>query len=242
MSFNLRGGFGGSRTNASGAQRGANLMTSVRISFDEMVKGCEKEISLTLKEECPTCKGSGAKPRTQKETCKKCGGTGKITYTSQSIFGTMRNVQSCPDCGGTGQTVKEKCPDCKGLGYKNVRKTLKVVIPAGIESGQQVRLAGKGEPGVNGGARGDLLVEVIVSQSSRFERDGMDVYTEEKISFPTAALGGTIRVEIPEEWHELPYEEFLGQVIRLAAAAHYGFTVEYLLSKDGLKEFFGYGE
>ncbi len=189
------GNFGGSRANSGGAQRGANLMTQVRISFDEMVKGCEKELSLNLKEECPTCKGSGAKPGTQKETCKKCGGSGKITYTSQSIFGTMRNVQACPDCGGTGQTVKEKCPDCKGLGYKSVRKTLKVTIPAGIESGQQVRLAGKGEPGVNGGARGDLLVEVIVSSSNRFERDGMDVYTEEKISFPTAVLGGTIRVE-----------------------------------------------
>ena len=107
----------------------------------------------------------------------------------------MRNVQACPDCEGTGKIIKEKCPDCHGDGFKTIKKTLNVSIPAGIESGQAVRIPGKGEPGTGGGARGDLLVEVVVANSNRFERDGMDVYTEEKISFPTAALGGTIRVE-----------------------------------------------
>ena len=201
------GGFGGfTRGTASngGAARGANVRTSVRISFDEMVKGCEKSITLNLKEDCPTCHGSGAKPGTEKETCKKCNGTGQVTYTQQSIFGMVRNVQPCPDCNGTGQIIKEKCPECKGIGYKSERKTLKVTIPAGIETGQSVRISGKGEPGVNGGPRGDLLVEVLVSNSNHFERDGMDVYTEEKISFPTAALGGPIRVKTVDG--EVEYE------------------------------------
>ena len=191
------GGFGSysSRSGRGGAQRGANIRTAVRISFAEMVKGCEKNVTLNLKEECETCHGTGAKPGSAVETCKKCNGTGQVTYTQQSIFGMMRNVQACPDCGGTGKIIKEKCPDCRGEGFKTVKKTLTVTIPAGIESGQAVRISGKGEPGTGGGARGDLLVEVIVANSNRFERDGMDVYTEEKISFPTAALGGTIRVE-----------------------------------------------
>ena len=193
------GGFSGSgfargSSGSGGAVRGANVRTSVRISFDEMVKGCEKNVTVNLKEMCPKCRGTGAKDGTAKETCKKCGGSGQVTYTQQSIFGMMRNVQACPDCGGTGQIIKEKCPDCRGIGYKSERKTLSVTIPAGIESGQAIRISGKGEPGVNGGARGDLLVEVDVANSNRFTRDGADVYTEEKISFAKAALGGTIRV------------------------------------------------
>ena len=191
--------FGGSRAYqrggaSNGPMKGASVRTSVRISFDEAVKGCEKKLNLNLKEICPTCSGSGAKPGTAKETCKKCGGTGQVTYTQQSIFGMMRNVQACPDCSGTGQIIKEKCTDCRGEGYKTERKTIEVSIPAGIDSGQSIRISGKGEPGTNGGERGDLLVEVIVSPSNHFERDGMDVYTEEKISFATAALGGTIVV------------------------------------------------
>ena len=107
----------------------------------------------------------------------------------------MQSTRACPDCQGSGQIIREKCPDCRGLGYKSARKTLSVSIPAGIETGQAVRISGKGEPGTNGGARGDLLVEVVVSESNRFKRDGMDVYTEERIPFTTAALGGPIIVK-----------------------------------------------
>lgn len=193
--FGFGGGGFGRGSQSGGAQRGGNIRTSVRITFDEMVTGCSKTISLNLKEECPTCKGSGAKPGTAKEMCAKCKGSGQVAYTQQSIFGTVRSVRPCPDCGGSGKIIREKCPDCRGTGYKTVRKNLDIAIPAGIETGQSIRISGKGEPGTNGGERGDLLVEVIVSDSSRFTRDGMDVYTEEKISFATAALGGTIRVQ-----------------------------------------------
>ena len=197
------GGFGRSQ-NPNAPQKGANVRTQVRISFDEMVKGVAKSVSLNLKEECPTCKGSGAKPGTLKDSCKKCGGTGRVTFTQQTIFGMSQSVQPCPDCGGTGQIIREKCPDCRGTGYKTERKTYEVSIPAGIETGQSIRLSGKGEPGVNGGPRGDLLVEVYVTGSNRFERDGMDVYTEEKVPYSIMALGGPIRVKTVDG--EVEYE------------------------------------
>ena len=191
------GGMRGFRRSGTpdGPMRGANVRTSVRISFDEAVKGCTKNITMNLKDPCPKCGGTGAKPGTSKETCSKCGGTGQVTYTQQSIFGTVRNVQVCPDCNGTGQIIREKCDNCRGSGYISKKTTIEVKIPAGIDNGQSIRIAGKGEPGVNGGERGDLLVEVMVARSNHFERDGMDVYTEEIISFPTAALGGTILVK-----------------------------------------------
>lgn len=191
--------FGGGRSsysrNPGGPEPGANIRVTIRISFDEMVKGCTKSVTINYKDECETCKGSGAKAGTQKETCKSCNGSGQVVRTQQTFLGMTRSVGQCPECGGTGKIIREKCPDCRGIGYKNTRKTFEVTIPAGIETGQAVRVSGKGEPGKNGGRRGDLMVEVVVSGSNRFERDGNDVYTEEKISFPTAALGGTIIVQ-----------------------------------------------
>ena len=175
--------------------RGASVRTSVRLSFEEAVFGCEKEITVNYKEECPTCHGSGARPGSSPETCPKCQGKGRIAYTSQSFFGTVQNVADCPDCGGTGKIIKDKCSDCKGAGYKTTRKTFKVNIPAGIDSGMSVALSGKGEPGTAGGPRGDILVEAVVSQHPIFKRNGTDIYSTVPISFARAALGGAIRVK-----------------------------------------------
>ncbi|MFR8033803.1 MAG: molecular chaperone DnaJ [Lachnospiraceae bacterium] len=188
--------FGGGRSRRAnnGPMRGANVRASVRITFDEAVKGCEKELTLNLKEECETCHGTGAKPGTSPQTCPKCGGKGQVTYTQQSIFGMVRNVQTCPDCNGTGKIIKEKCSACHGSGYMTKKKTIQVSIPAGIDNGQSIRIRGKGEPGTNGGERGDLLVEVIVSQHPIFKRQDMDVFSTVPISFARAALGGTIRI------------------------------------------------
>lgn len=133
--------------------KGANLRTSVRITFEEAVFGIEKELELTLKDECASCHGSGAKPGTSPETCQKCGGKGQIVFTQQSFFGTVRNVQTCPECNGTGKVIKDKCTDCHGSGYIANRKKIKVSIPAGIDNGQSVRIRDKGEPGSNGASR-----------------------------------------------------------------------------------------
>ena len=159
--------FGGGRSRGArnnGPMKGANIRTSVHITFEEAVFGCKKEIDLTVKETCKTCNGSGAKPGTSPETCSKCGGKGQVVFTQQSFFGTVRNVQTCPDCQGTGKVIKDKCPDCRGTGYIPMKKRYAVDIPAGIDNGQSTRMPGLGEPGVNGGPRGDVLVEVIVGR------------------------------------------------------------------------------
>ncbi|HIR05163.1 MAG TPA: molecular chaperone DnaJ [Candidatus Copromonas faecavium] len=198
--------FGGrsSRSRSSGPMRGANLRTGIRITFEEAIFGCQKEIELTLKDECPKCHGTGAKPGTSPITCPKCNGKGKIVYTQQSFFGQVQNVQTCPDCHGTGKIIKEKCPDCYGSGYIASKKKIQVTIPAGIDNGQSIRIAGKGEPGTNGGERGDLLVEVTVSRHPVFKRQETTIYSTVPISFATAALGGTIRIKTVDG--EVDYE------------------------------------
>ena len=188
-------GGGGSRRRAdNGPMKGANLRTSVRITFEEAVFGCEKEIDMVLKDECAACHGTGAKPGTSPETCTKCGGKGKVVFTQQSFFGTVQNVQTCPDCNGSGKVVKDKCPDCRGTGYIARKRKIQVTIPAGIDNGQSVRIREKGEPGVNGGPRGDLLVEVVVSRHPIFQRQDMNIYSTAPVTFAQAALGGEIRI------------------------------------------------
>ena len=169
--------FGGGRRGgrSNGPMRGANVRKSIRITFEEAVFGCEKELDLILKDPCETCNGTGAKPGTSPETCPKCGGRGQVVYTSQSFFGTVQNVQTCPNCGGSG-------------------KVIKVSIPAGIDNGQSVRIRDKGEPGVNGGPRGDLLVEVNVSAHPSLKRQDIHIFSTHPISFAVAALGGDIRI------------------------------------------------
>ena len=185
------GSRGGARNN--GPMKGANLRTSVRISFEQAVFGVEKELDLNLKDTCKTCNGSGAKPGTSPETCRKCGGRGQVVTQHSTPFGTIRNSQVCPDCGGTGKTIKEKCPDCHG--YISSRKKIQVSIPAGIDNGQSVRIRDKGEPGVNGGPRGDLLVEVVVDRHPIFQRQEMNIFSTVPVSFAVAALGGEILID-----------------------------------------------
>ena len=191
----LFGGGASSRRNSNGPMRGANVRTSVNITFEEAVFGCTKQIELNLREPCPTCSGSGAKPGTTPQTCSKCRGTGRIVTTQRSIFGMMQTENVCPDCRGSGKVIKEKCPDCRGTGYITRRTKLNVDIVAGIDNGMSVRIRDKGEPGVNGGPRGDLLVEVRVARHPVFMRDDMDIYSTVPISFPVAALGGKIRIK-----------------------------------------------
>ena len=190
--------FGGSRRGGragNGPMKGANIRKSIRITFEEAVFGCEKELDLILKDPCEDCHGTGAKPGTSPETCPKCGGRGQVVYTSQSFFGTVQNVQTCPTCGGSGKVIKEKCPKCTGTGYTSSKKRIKVSIPAGIDNGQSVRIRDKGEPGVNGGPRGDLLVEVNVSHHPVFQRQDVHIFSTVPISFAVAALGGDVRIK-----------------------------------------------
>lgn len=189
--------FGGGRRRGRSANepmRGANVRARVNLTFEEACFGVEKELELTLKDECATCHGSGAKPGTSKETCSHCGGRGQVVQTQQSLFGMVQNVTTCPHCHGTGQIIKERCADCHGSGYISSRKKIEVTIPAGIDHGQSVRIRGKGEPGANGGPRGDLLVEVAVQMHPVFKRQDYDIYSTVPISFTKAALGGDLLI------------------------------------------------
>ena len=183
-------GGGGRRRPNNGPMKGANLRASVRITFEEAVFGCE----LNLKDTCTTCNGTGAKPGTSPETCPKCHGSGQVVYTQQSMFGTIQNVQTCPDCQGSGKIIKEKCTQCHGTGFTSSRKKIKVTIPAGIDNGQSIRIREKGEPGVNGGPRGDLMVEVVVARHPIFQRQDMNIFSTAPITFAQAALGGEVRI------------------------------------------------
>ena len=187
-------GGGRSRRESNGPMKGANVRTSIRVTFEEAVFGCEKEIELVLKDECSSCHGSGAKPGTTPQTCTKCGGKGQVVYTQQSLFGMVRNVQTCPECHGSGKVVKEKCPDCSGSGYIARKKKIQVSVPAGIDNGQSIRIRDKGEPGRNGGPRGDLLVEVVVSRHPIFQRQDCNIFSTAPITFAQAALGGEVRI------------------------------------------------
>lgn len=189
-------GGGGSRSrNSNGPQKGANLRTSVRITFMEAVTGVDKELDVTLKEECAECHGTGAKPGTSPEKCTKCGGKGQVMFAQRTMFGTMQSVQACPDCRGTGKIIKEKCSCCYGTGYTSSKKKIAVSIPAGIDNGQCVRIREKGEPGINGGSRGDLLVEVIISDHPIFKRQDQNIYSTVPVSYAVAALGGEVLID-----------------------------------------------
>ncbi len=186
---------GGSRGRQSnGPMKGQNIKTTVRVKFEEAVFGCQKELELPLKDECDVCHGTGAQPGHSPETCTRCNGKGQVMTTQQSLFGMTRVVTTCPDCSGSGRIIRFKCSHCAGTGYVKSRKKIQVVVPAGIDNGQSIRIRGKGEPGVNGGERGDLLVSVLVDKHPKFQRQEFDIYSSEPITFTQAALGGNITI------------------------------------------------
>ena len=198
------GGFGGGRSTRRGPQRGSNVSAEVSVTFEEAAFGCEKEISLYRIEQCPDCNGSGAKPGTEVTTCSVCGGRGQVTTTQRTILGNMQSVTTCSACGGKGKVAKEPCSKCSGKGRVKKSRKIKVKIPAGINDGQTISLAGQGNAGEQGAPNGDLYVSVYVKPSQIFERNGYDVSYKMDISFAQAALGAT--VEVPTLDGNVKYE------------------------------------
>ncbi len=186
---------GGRRRDPNAPQQGHDLQYSMTITFEEAAFGKETTIEIPKEEICATCNGNGAKPGTSPETCTQCGGSGQVTVEQNTPFGRMASRRACNQCSGTGKVIREKCATCHGQGKVKKRKKISIKIPAGVADGQQLRVPGQGEPGINGGPYGDLYVEFRVKRHAFFERNGDDVYCEIKVSFVQAALGDEVEVE-----------------------------------------------
>ena len=185
---------GGASRNPNAPRQGDDLQYRVNLQFEEAVFGTEKEVHYNREASCHTCNGSGAKPGTSPVTCSKCHGSGVINMDTQTPLGMMRRQVTCDVCHGTGQEIKEPCQTCHGTGHEKQSHKVSVKIPAGVETGQQIRLAGQGEAGFNGGPYGDLFVIINVNPSDKFTRDGSTIYYTLNISFVQAALGDTVEV------------------------------------------------
>ena len=184
------GGFGGGRANSP--VEGNDLRYQVTITLEEAAAGCKREITYRHEEKCPVCGGTGAKPGSKLKTCPSCKGTGQIK-TSGGIFG-MTTIRTCDACGGTGKIIEEPCEKCRGKGRISESLKISVNIPAGIDDGQAIRMAGKGDAGYNGGPNGDLLITIRVKPHKKFIREGANLYLNLTIPVTTAALGGEVVV------------------------------------------------
>src|SRR5689334_2815120 len=196
---------GGAATSARRGrpQPGADLRYDLRISFEEAVKGTEKEIEFPVLQTCETCGGNGAEPGTEPITCPVCDGRGEVRSVRQTMLGQMVNVSACPRCHGEGKIVETPCHTCHGEGRTEQRRTLRVTIPAGIDEGHQIRLSNEGEVGPRGGPPGSLYVAVHVQPHPSLTREGTELYYEAKVSIAQAALGTRIKVPTVEGEEEV---------------------------------------
>jgi molecular chaperone DnaJ len=187
------GGMGGRRTR-NAPRRGADLGARVRLTFEEAAFGVEKEVKITRDEECQTCNGSGAKPGTTPHTCPQCNGQGEVRQVHQTLLGSMVQVVTCPRCNGRGEVIETPCGTCNGRGLEQKTISKLVTIPAGVSNGVQIRLAGEGQPGVNGGPHGNFYLEIEVENHAYFRRKGDDVLLDLDINISQAVLGDEIHV------------------------------------------------
>jgi molecular chaperone DnaJ len=192
--FDMFFGGGGRRRDPNAPRQGADLQYTLTLEFEEAIFGKDTEIRIPTEESCSTCHGSGAKPGTNPETCTYCHGTGQLSQEQTTPFGKIVNRRVCHYCQGTGKIIRNKCSTCGGSGKVKKFKTIQINVPAGIDDGQKIRIAGKGEPGINGGPAGDLYVVIRVKPHDFFEREGDHIYCELPIHFTQAALGDEIEV------------------------------------------------
>jgi molecular chaperone DnaJ len=191
------GGMGGpaqQQRRRSGPVRGDDLRLDLKLDFREAVFGGEKEIRISHLETCEVCNGSGAKPGTRPRTCSTCSGSGQVRRVTRTPFGSFTQVSTCPTCNGTGTVVEDKCDACDGKGTNQVTKKLKITIPAGVDNGTRLRISQEGDAGQRGGPPGDLYVYLFVNQDEEFQRDGINVLSEIKLSYLQAILGCRLEV------------------------------------------------
>ena len=189
------GGAGQSQRRRSGPVRGDDLRLDLKLDFREAVFGGEKEIRISHLETCDVCNGSGAKPGTRPRACSTCSGSGQVRRVTRTPFGSFTQVSTCPTCNGTGMVIEDKCDACEGKGANQVTKKLKITIPAGVDNGTRLRISNEGDAGMRGGAPGDLYVYLFVNEDEEFQRDGINVLSEIKVSYLQAILGCRLEVE-----------------------------------------------
>lgn len=195
------GGFSGFSSGFGGGgqrkrvRRGSDIRVKVKLTLEEISKGCEKKLKIQKYVPCNTCHGTGAKSESGISTCPTCNGSGQVLHTQRSMFGMLQQATQCPNCGGTGEIIKDKCPDCGGNGIIKGEEIVSISIPSGVAEGMQLSISGKGNAALRGGVNGDLLVVIEEVEHELFERDGNNLYLNYYISFPQAALGAS--VEIP---------------------------------------------
>jgi molecular chaperone DnaJ len=211
------GDFGFQTARRRGPHRGANLRYDLRLAFEEAVFGCQKEIEVTRLDVCPACKGGGAEPGTTPVRCNDCKGSGQVRRVQKSFLGSFVNVTTCPTCNGQGETIPIPCRNCAGNGRVQATRRLTVNIPAGVDAGTQIRLAGEGEPGARGGLAGNLYVVLEVEPHALFRRQGNDLVIELKINVAQAALGALVTIPTleSEEQFDIPAGTQAGAIFRL---------------------------
>ncbi len=186
---------GGGRRHRGGSRKGANLQIETAIDFEEAVFGTVKTLRLEKNIVCAVCSGSGTEPGSKVTTCSTCGGSGQVAQVQRTFLGNIQSISTCPTCAGAGKKADKICKHCHGRGIEKGVRNLEFKIPAGINSGQQIRLSGEGEPGEKGGQAGDLLIFIRVRPHKFFQREGFDLYTDKEISLPLAALGGKAAIK-----------------------------------------------
>ncbi len=212
------GGFGRTQQRSRNVpRRGQDLQYQVDLTFEEAVFGAEKEIEINRDEVCSTCHGSGAEPGTSPTRCPTCGGSGEVRQVRQTLLGSMVQVTTCPTCNGRGETISTPCHTCQGRGLERITRKKVVSIPAGVDSGNQIRLAGEGQPGLNGGPAGNLYLVVNVKSHQYFRRRGNDILLDLNVNIAQATLGA--EVEIPtvdgKEKLRIPSGTQPGKVLRM---------------------------
>ncbi|MCX7970735.1 MAG: molecular chaperone DnaJ [Negativicutes bacterium] len=192
------GGFGGFSSRGGGGrpgpERGGDIRYNLEIEFEQAAFGAEIEIEIPRSEECTACAGSGAASRSDIETCSQCNGSGQTQVVQNTLFGRMVNVTTCSRCNGEGTIIRKNCPRCNGRGRVRTRRKIKVKIPAGVDNGARIRVAGEGEAGMRGGPAGDVYIFLFVKEHRLFKRDGYNLLMEVPISFVQAALGAEIEI------------------------------------------------
>jgi molecular chaperone DnaJ len=190
------GGFGGmgSRRTRNAPRRGADLSSRIKLTFEEAAFGVEKEVQITRDETCHTCNGSGAQPGTTPHTCPQCNGQGEVRQVHQTLLGSMVQVVTCPRCNGSGEVIETPCPTCNGRGLERKTVSKLVSIPPGVSNGVQIRLAGEGQPGINGGPHGNFYLEIEVEKHDFFRRKNDDILLDLDINIAQAVLGDEIHI------------------------------------------------